>query len=149
MVFHPHHPASNRTRFGEDDRAVSRPIPRPRPESLFLRPSPPPKTCARSCAFLRFRPDPPQQKTLLRQEGFQKRGGRDSNSQPPVRQSGGQDQNFDGNLPLDAPNGDCAGVSSADRAPNRALSPARVTLHQLIDTLDDRTVQAFFELFRI
>ena len=87
-------------------------------------------------------------KALLRQEGFQKRGGRDSNSQPPDRQSGEQDQNFDGNVPLDAPNGVCGCVSSADRAPNRALSPARVALHQLIDTLDDRKVQAIFDLMR-
>ena len=80
------------------------------------------------------------------QEGFQKRGGRDSNSQPPDRQSGGQDQNFNENVPLDAPNGDCAGVVSADRAPNRALSPARAALHQVIDTLDDHKVQALLDL---
>ena len=80
------------------------------------------------------------------QEGFQKRGGRDSNSQPPGRQSGEQDQNFDENVPLAAPNGVCAGVPSADRASNRALSPARVTLHHLIDTLDDRKVNALMQL---
>ena len=80
------------------------------------------------------------------QEGFQKRGGRDSNSQPPDRQSGEQDQNFDGNVPLDAPNSDCAGVSSGDRALNRALSPARVALHHLIDTLDDQKVNALMQL---
>ena len=85
-------------------------------------------------------------KALLRQEGFQKRGGRDSNSQPPDRQSGGQHQNFHENLPLATPNGDCAGVSSDERAPNRALSPARVALHQLIDTLDDRKVNALMQL---
>ena len=82
------------------------------------------------------------------QEGFQKRGGRDSNSQPPVRQSGGQDQNFDGNVPLDAPNGDCSGVSSSDRAPNRALSYEKVTLHQLIERLDERKVQALIDFLR-
>ena len=80
------------------------------------------------------------------QEGFQKRGGRDSNSQPPDRQSGEQDQNFDGNLSLDTPNSDCAGVSSADRAPNRALSPARAALHHLIDTIDDQKVNALMQL---
>ena len=80
------------------------------------------------------------------QESFQQQVGRDSNSQPPDRQSGGQDQNFNENVPLDAPNGDCAGVSSADRAPNRALSPARVALHQIIETLDDRKVEALVEL---
>ena len=66
--------------------------------------------------------------------------------QPPVRQSGEQDQNFDENVPLDAPNSDCAGVSSADRAPNRALSPARAALHELIDTLDDQKVNALMQL---
>ena len=93
-----------------------------------------------------FLPSKPKKKALLRQEGFQKRGGRDSNSQPPDRRSGGEDQNFDENLPLDAPNGDCAGVSSADRAPNRALSPARAALHQVIDTLDDQKVNALMQL---
>ena len=91
-------------------------------------------------------PNHPKKKALLRQEGFQKRGGRDSNSQPPDRQSGEQDQNFDGNVPLDAPNSDCAGVSSADRAPSRALSPARAALHHLIDTLDDQKVDALMQL---
>ena len=91
-------------------------------------------------------PNHPKKKAFPVLEGFQKRGGRDSNSQPPDRQSGGQDQNFDENLPLDAPNGDCTGVSSADRAPNRALSPARVALHQLIDTLDDQKVNALMQL---
>ena len=91
-------------------------------------------------------PNHPKKKAFPMQEGFQKRGGRDSNSQPPDRQSGGQDQNFDGNVPLDAPNGDCAGVASADRAPNRALSPARAALHHLIDTLDEQKVNALMQL---
>ena len=55
-------------------------------------------------------------------------------------------RNFNENPPLDAPNGDCSSVSSADRARNRANSPARVALHQLIETLDDQKVQAFVEL---
>ena len=38
--------------------------------------------------FSNSTPNQPKKKALLRQEGFQKRGGRDSNSQPPDRQSG-------------------------------------------------------------